>query len=294
MELVSNLKVFSDFANYQTDKGNVYLKKAIGGKAVAKICDLNGNERKIERSTGDKVWFTGRDDGLKDINNNARRAFLDAVLTQYGGQWANVPKSVRDQLELGDYLKAGKTTMKRNLEAVDMSVGTLQIDSGKPLTARRILAVIKAINDEAIKEAKELGPAGVAAKVLDLMPNPGDNVEIAKPNVSRMKQWFCAFFDSITKDWDSFIGDREKNRFRNQFVQIPGLLIKGGGNVPSKKEMFKRLFDKNQDSLMNCADRVAECIVGKGSLAVKGAIIEQLKEQMKGFVDEIKKYSNPS
>ena len=81
--------------------------------------------RTITAATNDRVhhWYnyTGaRSDTNATENNDARALFREAVFSMFGGE-ANVPESVKGAMKLADY------------------------DQGKPLTARRIIAVRDAV-----------------------------------------------------------------------------------------------------------------------------------------------------
>ena len=78
--------------------------------------------RAISASDTDYVhkWFRSGDD--KDANDHVRRAFRKAVADMFGGE-GRIPGSVKKAMLLGDYKKRGR-----------------------PLTARRIMAVKKAID----------------------------------------------------------------------------------------------------------------------------------------------------
>ena len=78
--------------------------------------------RVIEAAVGDKVAPWGRrSQDNKDANNETRRLFREAVAAMFGGE-KNIPKAVADAMLLKDYGTDGKPL-------------------GKPLTARRIMAV---------------------------------------------------------------------------------------------------------------------------------------------------------
>ncbi len=90
----------------------------------------------------DAVGRTGRHDSERGANNEARAAFRQAIVDMFGGE-AYIPKSVKEAMKLNDY-------------------GTAERPSGKPLTARRIMAVKAAIDaygpraEQAFDEASEI------------------------------------------------------------------------------------------------------------------------------------------
>ena len=77
----------------------------------------------------DKVGKVGRSLEQKDINNKIRTAFRDAIINMFGGE-KNIPKSVMKAMLMSDYGK------------------------GKPLTARRIMAVKQAIDATGVMKQK--------------------------------------------------------------------------------------------------------------------------------------------
>ena len=98
--------------------------KAGKQKAIARLdeSELGGIvNRTIKPGSGDWVGIgAGRLASLKRANNTTRDAFMKAVADMFGGM-SHIPASVKDAMKLEDYGK------------------------GKPLTARRILAVKDAI-----------------------------------------------------------------------------------------------------------------------------------------------------
>ena len=115
------------------------LKDTMGGdKAIARVTTgvniaegaLEG--RRITASNTDSVrglfkWFRSADD--KAANNEARKLFKDAIIDMFGGE-SKIPPAVKKAMILSDY------------------------DKGKPLTARRILAVQTAIDASGTKETR--------------------------------------------------------------------------------------------------------------------------------------------
>ena len=121
---------FVDFARIRDGMG----KKT----AIARLTDgVNVAEgalagRTITASDTDSVrgmfkWFRSADD--KAANNEVRKIFKDAIIDMFGGE-SKIPEAVKKAMVLADY------------------------DKGKPLTARRILAVKAAIDASGTKEAR--------------------------------------------------------------------------------------------------------------------------------------------
>ena len=88
--------------------------------------------RTISAATGDRVrgvfHWGGRSDDNETKNNETRALFREAVADIFGGE-KNIPESVKKAMVLGDY------------------------NQGKPLTARRIMAVQKAMRPYIIEDA---------------------------------------------------------------------------------------------------------------------------------------------
>ena len=152
---------FAEFAQKSLEAGD---EKAIA--AVDEQQSLDG--RKILTVTNSfsdhlKNWntWTRRWDA-KSANDFARQLFRDSVASMFGGE-AKIPESVKKAMILGDY------------------------NSGKPLTARRILAVkvaIDAVGTQAAAPLKSENPvkmnARLAAKYVDDAAKALD-VELSRP-----------------------------------------------------------------------------------------------------------------
>ncbi len=119
---------FSAFVKFADDSMRT------NNKAVAKFGE--GGAQPLEGRTivagdpaTDKVGKVGRSLEQKDINNRIRTAFRNAIIDMFGGE-NNIPVSVKKAMLLSDYGK------------------------GKPLTARRIMAVKTAIDATGIMKQK--------------------------------------------------------------------------------------------------------------------------------------------
>ncbi len=110
---------FTAFVQFAQERVNAGEKKAIANVGEG---PLGG--RTIVASTTDRVGFVGnlfRSRWDEEANNATRDRFLNAVAKMFGGR-ANIPESVWKAINLQDYGR------------------------GAPLTARRILAVKKAVD----------------------------------------------------------------------------------------------------------------------------------------------------
>ena len=102
-----------------------------------------------------------RTDEEKRLNNETRAAFKQAVIDLFGTSINDVPKKVRDAM---------------NLDKFD--------GAGRPLTARRIVAVNKAIDAEMKAIAKKFGiTGGAAGSILSFVASDSDILQ--SPNPSR-------------------------------------------------------------------------------------------------------------
>ena len=132
-------KAFTDFAT-QAKGGSTIAQ--IGGEknTVAGTGPLAG--RTIVAKTGfDFVGNVGRRQASRDVNNAVRELFKQAIADLFHGE-SNIPMSVLDAMKLADFGK------------------------GKPLTARRILAVKAAIDQAAGAPDKGADAAGgIDAKI---------------------------------------------------------------------------------------------------------------------------------
>ena len=112
----AQFKAFTQFATSVSDKGTVL--KANDNPLTAS----DGTPRKIVAKGYDGYGHFWRKQPSKDINNDVRTLFRDTVLRMFGvNDVQNLPDDVKTAMKTGDY------------------------DKGKPLTARRIIAVSKAI-----------------------------------------------------------------------------------------------------------------------------------------------------
>ena len=112
----AQFKAFTQFAASVSDKGTVL--KANDNPLTAS----DGTPRKIVAKGYDGYGHFWRKQPSKDINNDVRTLFRDTVLRMFGvNDVQNLPDDVKTAMKTGDY------------------------DKGKPLTARRIIAVSTAI-----------------------------------------------------------------------------------------------------------------------------------------------------
>ena len=115
-------KAFTDFAT-QAKGGSTIAQISDEKNAVGGTGPLAG--RTIVAKTGfDFIGNVGRRQASRDVNNAVRDLFKQAIADMFGGP-DKIPESVRDAMKMADFGK------------------------GKPLTARRILAVKTAVDQVA-------------------------------------------------------------------------------------------------------------------------------------------------
>ncbi len=125
------------------------LEAARDGKTVARLdADDPLGGRKISVQTGDKVHALFRGKTVKGQNDAVRDLFKGSVAEMFGGE-SRIPAAVKEAMRLSDF------------------------DKGRPLTARRIVAVRQAIDivkadfDTAVEQAKANAEAADLYKGLD-------------------------------------------------------------------------------------------------------------------------------
>ena len=135
---------------------------ARGGDSVVHLQDGNTLTCNYSQADAPKSLFhhAERSQDKKELNNATRDLFKQAVIDIFGTSINDVPKSVRSAMELGKF------------DGV-----------GRPLTARRILAVNKAIDAELKAVAKSLGiTGGSAAEILAAVASRNSDIlESANP-----------------------------------------------------------------------------------------------------------------
>ena len=134
---------------------------ARGGDSVVHL--QGGNQLTCNYSAADAprgiLNLASRNQDKKDLNNATRAVFKQAVIDIFGTSINDVPKSVRSAMELGKFDGAGR-----------------------PLTARRILAVNKAIDAELKALGKQFGITGAAtADIIAIIAKDSGLAEAADP-----------------------------------------------------------------------------------------------------------------
>ena len=121
--------VFSSFVKFAQDNVNAGDEKAIASARIQKE-PLQGRKIvAVTNSLTDAVHKWLRTNDEYSVNDRTRKLFKDAIINMFGGE-AKIPASVKKAMLLSDY------------------------DCGKPLTARRILAVKAAIDADGTAKAR--------------------------------------------------------------------------------------------------------------------------------------------
>lgn len=144
IELNATLNSFIEWAQ-RDNVGNDNLVHATA------LPSKDGMQVKLSDNKNDGIGFCARwrrDDYTKNMNNATRTLFKNAVMDLFNAKTINdVPKAVRDKMKLGDY------------------------DKGRPLSARRILAVVTAVKDVIVANAFNVSGTGEAATEMKGMIN---------------------------------------------------------------------------------------------------------------------------
>jgi hypothetical protein len=140
VELNSTLNQFVNWAS-QTGigKDDLVHAKTTQGATGAMTVTLSDNK-------GDGIGFFAarrRSADVKNANNETRKLFMDAVIKMFGKTIDDVPKSVRNKMQLNDYK-----------------------DKGRPLSARRIMIVTNAVKDAIAAKAFTVSGTGDAVPLL--------------------------------------------------------------------------------------------------------------------------------
>ena len=151
-------KLSAAFTYAQQVKNN---PEARGGDSVVRL--QGGGALTCNYSTADAPRglfnLAARSQDQKDLNNATRAVFKQAVIDIFGTSINDVPKKVRDAMNLSKFDNAGR-----------------------PLTARRILAVNKAINAELKAFAKQFGITGGAApEIISIVSKDSGLTNVANP-----------------------------------------------------------------------------------------------------------------
>ena len=196
---------------------------ARGGDSVVHLQDGNTLTCNYSKADAPKSLFhhAERSQDKKELNNATRDLFKQAVIDIFGTSINDVPKSVRSAMELGKFDGAGR-----------------------PLTARRILAVNKAIEAELKAIAKSIGiTGGGAAEILSAAAKGGDILETASPAATfktrANRNATACVATSIASQASKAAKGQGANTFDVDFVRGMGVTV-GGKRVNSRDPAVAR------------------------------------------------------
>ena len=139
LEIIGYNATFNEFVKFAEAQHTAGKDKAVARFEKPDADGLGGIvNRTIKPGSGDWVGIgVGRLASLKRANNITREAFMNAVGNMFGGV-DHIPDNVKDAMKMQDYGK------------------------GKPLTARRILAVKAAIDAVKLGTFQSADAGGIA------------------------------------------------------------------------------------------------------------------------------------
>ena len=174
----ATFKAFTDFAQQRVDAG----KGTAIARAAADVATGALASRDIKVATTDSLrgffkWSRSSDD--KAANDATRKLFRDAIIDMFGGE-SKIPAAVKKAMIMADY------------------------DCGKPLTARRILAVKNAIDANGTARARS---ANIRLETFDDPANKAAMIEkgysqAELPRLARAAHFYaqvnnCAEFEAL-------------------------------------------------------------------------------------------------
>ena len=158
-------RAFADFARISESAGE---KKAVARFTTgADITTGALAGRNVVAASSDSVrgifkWFRASDD--QKANNETRKIFKEAIIDMFGGE-SKIPESVKKAMVLADY------------------------DKGKPLTARRIIAVATAIRNELNAQTVDAAIKNcIKSNEITIKNHPSDPVSKLEVTPRRRKQ----------------------------------------------------------------------------------------------------------
>ena len=163
--MANNIDI-SVFDNAQFREFARFAASASSGRTIVKVDatlqSKDGTPRTIVAKHGDFVWNFGRWNPNRTVNDEVRNLFKDTVLNMFGVKdTASLPPKVVEAMKLEDY------------------------GSGKPLTARRIIAVSKAIaaaiepTNKVVTQEKAMSIVNDSVRYFDgKSPLPGGKLEL--------------------------------------------------------------------------------------------------------------------
>ena len=213
MEINAQFQRFVDFA--QTAHAGGHDKQIARVDNLGALLPTEGPalySRTIVAASGDRVAPLWRSQANKDANNVARDLFRQTVVNMFGGM-NNIPKNVMDAMLMKDY------------------------GVGKPLTARRILAVQAEVTkalakfDTALAAAKA-NCANVYDKYAIYEGHPGQSTHaVPKEDLDRLME--TAVKTAL----------RDKDALEIVTRQLPHLLVRGDAQLNSEDKIQSKVAD---------------------------------------------------
>ena len=234
-----------------------------------------------------RVWRSKRQ---KDLNNEVRTTFLKAVIAEFGG-FDKIPQNVRKALELSKFSIVG-----------DTNGSDFKVTSGKPLSARRIRAVLNAVSDfksgkvditgkpqstDSVGKKGELGSAVYVNEIVKhISASESSNATgTISPSTSKngIKNALLGFMEMIqTKYGSSRIRDRPRMyEIINQMAdKLAGLTVGsacnchviGHKNLNNGKNIYGLLEDLLQCTGLNYNQRSEVLEKGDGLQLIEGLL----------------------
>jgi len=224
--------------------------EASGGDTVVRLRDGDALSCSYSRDDAPRGLFNraARSQDQKNLNDATRAIFKQSVIEIFGTSINDVPKNVRSAMKLADY------------------------DCGKPLTARRIVAVNKAIGAALKAYAKTLGiTGGGASEIASAIAKQGDVLKATDPAATYKSRVNRNATDSIkvhiasqaSKEANGQLGN---DAFDVDFVRGMGLTV-GGKRIKSRDPAEAR-------------DRLVQFLTGDKHATFAGAA-DDVKRQVK-------------
>lgn len=218
-------------ARAQFDEFTKFARTAgVGGRTVVQLGNVAGAVHSIApKSKFDFIGNIGRRAESRGMNNDTRDLFLESVVKMLGVPDKNaLPDTVKEAMKLGDYYDKNGAPL------------------GKPLTARRIIAVQMAV--------KQLKLEATIKTALGYQPTDNLDPELKKRINTAVAA--CkgdeATFASLKKNWRAILlvegedplraftvrGDSDVSRLVGKLVPDKNLLHTIVGNDPNDQELY--------------------------------------------------------
>jgi hypothetical protein len=269
----ATFKAFTDFASNVKGRTIAALEDKVDIKSDIKTeGPLNG--RTIAPSSNhDFIGNVGRRARKQEANNAVRELFRQSIIDMFGGE-SKIPESVKTAMKLEDYGK-GKPLTARRIMAVKVAIDAVKEDM-KPITidetkAKQMIEKSQdffgyVLNDqEAQDKAAELLMKygnGMPAKTARVLSNYIINTMLNANDVNvEFSEENIKNMAEDMKTWDEFsLGDKRLDTVGKEFAKRLNNYIKDNFNNP---KMFSKTNPDVFDALEADADRASWTINGK-------------------------------